>query len=101
MGFWDSLGKGLASAASSAEAVMVKKICEGDPIQNGPRKVEQIILLIRRGNKDEELHEQRIKQLRIVMHYLKNQAVSDREAEDAYRRIMSRYGSDLSKLGVR
>lgn len=107
MGFWDSLGKGICAAVGSAEELMAKKICEGDPVRNAPRKVEEIIFLIRKSYnsyygeyEDEEIHEQRVKQLRIVMRYLKNRAISDREADDVYERIMSRYRSDLSKLGV-
>ena len=48
MGFFDLLGKGIAVAINSAEESSVKKICGGDPIQNAPRKVIEILSLFRK-----------------------------------------------------
>ena len=107
MGFLDSLLEGISSLASSAEETMAKKFCDGDPIRNAPRKVEELIRLIKNSynsyydeHEDEDIHKQRVNQLRVIMNYLKKCAVADTKADDVRKRIISRYGSDLHKLGI-
>ncbi|MCL1996553.1 MAG: hypothetical protein FWG63_10135 [Defluviitaleaceae bacterium] len=101
MGFFNALGKGLATLHNSAEERIAKNICGGDPVRNAPDKVREILRNMKNGQRnDDEVYRQRVNALRVIMSYLARKAVDDRNAEMVRSLIVSKHGSELMKHGI-